>query len=175
MRDKPHRIDSSLMTDTMDCISIERESKIMKMLDSRIEGNGSQRAIEIGKAMKDARIAAGLGLRETAGIIGVSPTHLARIESGERLMDSLEKLIAFCELVHEPIEKYLVIAGMNIPDQQTPVRKAFPSITTDEQEQALTSFARIITSLKLTPDDYIQLINSATAYAEFCDKKNNTE
>ena len=101
-----------------------------------------------------------------------SPTHLTRIESGERLMDSIESLILFCDACHVPIDKYLVLCGMQRPEKDTPTRRAFPAIETGEQENAINTFAKMITSKKLTTEDITQILTTAIAYADFCDKKN---
>ena len=60
----------------------------MKMLESRLDGIGTKKAIAIGNRMREARKDAGYTIRELAEKMDISPTHLNRIEKGERLMDS---------------------------------------------------------------------------------------
>ena len=140
--------------------------------ESYMDEMGSDRAKIIGENMRDDRKAARYTIRELAEKIDVSPTHLNRIEKGERLMDSVDKLIRFCAVCQVPIEKYLVLSGMRLPEKDTPIRRAFPTIETPEQEQAIAAFAETICSKKLTPEDITQMLNTAIAYADFCDKKN---
>ena len=140
--------------------------------ESYMDEMGSDRAKIIGENMRDDRKAARYTIRDLAEKIDVSPTHLNRIEKGERLMDSVDKLIRFCEVCQVPIEKYLVLCGMRISEKDTPIRRAFPAIENPEQEQAIAAFAETICSKKLTPEDITQILNTAIAYADFCDKKN---
>ena len=122
--------------------------------------------------MREDRKNAGLTIRALAEKMDISPTHLTRMESGERLMDSVVKLISFCDACSVPIEKYLVLCGMKVPETDTPVRRAFPVISSQEQEEAIVAFAKLITSKNLTNDNITQMLDTATAFADFCDKKN---
>lgn len=142
----------------------------MKMLESRMDGRETVKALRIGERMRLDRKSAGYTIREIAEKIDISPTHLTRIERGERLMDSVEKLILFCEVCSVPVEDYLVLAGMTIPS--TTIRKAFPAIQSQEEEDAISAFAKAITSNKLTSENITQMLNTAIAFAEFCDKQN---
>ena len=144
----------------------------MKMLESRLDGIGTKKAIAIGNRMREARKDAGYTIRELAEKMDISPTHLNRIEKGERLMDSVEKLILFCEICRVPIEDYLVLCGMELSDADTPIRRAFPSIRTKEEEEAIASFAKAVTTKNLTADNITQMLNAAIAFADFCDKQN---
>lgn len=81
-------------------------------------------------------------------------------------------LIRFCSVCQVPIEKYLVLCGMHLSENDTPIRRAFPTVKTPEQEQAIAAFAETICSKKLTPEDITQMLNTAIAYADFCNKKN---
>lgn len=142
----------------------------MRMLENRMDGRETEKAVRIGERMRIDRKNAGYTIREIAEKIDISPTHLTRIELGERLMDSLEKIILFCDICKVPVEDYLVLAGMEIPS--TSIRKAFPSIRSQEEEDAISAFAKAITSKNLTNENITQLLNTAIAYAEFCDKQN---
>ena len=144
----------------------------MKMLESRLDGIGTKKAIAIGNRMREARKDAGYTIRELAEKMDISPTHLNRIEKGERLMDSVEKLILFCEICRVPIEDYLVLCGMELSDADTPIRRAFPSIRTKEEEEAIAPFAKAVTTKNLTADNITQMLNAAIAFADFCDKQN---
>ena len=144
----------------------------MNVLDNRTEGNGSELAIEIGKKMNKARIAFGYSLRELAGLMNISATHLNRIEKGERILDSIDLLISFCKNCHEPIEDYLIMLGWQSPENTTPIRKAFPAIETTEQEDTITALSRIIVTRRLNKEDMDQIVINVTAYANYCDIKN---
>lgn len=146
----------------------------MKMLESRMEERGSEHSRMIGRIMREDRKKAGYTIRSLAEKMDISPTHLTRIESGDRLMDSVAKLILFCDACSVPIEKYLVLCGMEIPETDTPVRRAFPAISSKEQEDAIVAFAKLITSKNLTDDNITQMLDTATAFADFCDKKNQS-
>ena len=140
--------------------------------ESYMDEIGSERSGIIGKNMAADRKAAGYTIRELAEKMDISPTHLNRMEKGERLMDSVAKLIIFCDVCRVPIEKYLTLCGMRISEKDTPIRRAFPAIENEEQENAIDAFAKMITSKKLTSEDITQILNTAVAYADFCDKRN---
>lgn len=144
----------------------------MKMLESRIENMGSEHAKAIGDRMRTARKEAGLTIRELAARMGISPTHLNRMENGERLMDSVQNLISFCEICHVPIEDFLILCGMKITDSEMPVYRAFPAIRSKEEAEAISQFAKAITSRSLTNENISQMVNTAIAFADFCDKQN---
>lgn len=144
----------------------------MRMLDGRIEERGTEVSRRIGTAMREDRKDAGFTIRELAEKMNISPTHLTRIESGERLMDSIESLILFCEACHVPIDKYLVLCGLNNLEMDTPIRRAFPAVKSTQQEKAISTFARLITSKDLSEENILQILNTAIAFADFCDKQN---
>ena len=152
--------------------SDEEKGLLMWKYESYMDEIGSERSELIGKHMTADRKAAGYTIRELAEKIDMSPTHLNRMEKGQRLMDSVSKLINFCEACHVPIEKYLVLCGMHISEKDTPIRRAFPAIQNEKQENAIDAFAQMITSKKLTSEDITQILNTAVAYADFCAKKN---
>ena len=142
----------------------------MKMLENRTDGMGSEKAIAIGSRMREDRKKAGYTIRELADKMDISPTHLNRIEKGERLMDSIEKLILFCSICHVPIEDYLVLCGMSI--EEDPIRRAFPAIRSKAEEEAIAAFAEAVASKKLTEENIGQMVSTAVAFAEFCDRQN---
>jgi hypothetical protein len=51
------------------------------------------RYIQIGKAMRDARVAMGAGLLERARDIGIGPAELSKIERGEGPPSAYEELL----------------------------------------------------------------------------------
>lgn len=147
----------------------------MRMLDGRIEERGTEVSRRIGAAMREDRKEAGFTIRDLAEKMKISPTHLTRIESGERLMDSIESLILFCNACHVPIDKYLALCGSNTISLDTPLRRALPAIKTEQQEEAISVFAKLITSKDLTEDNIQQMLNTAIAFADFCDKQNQEQ
>lgn len=144
----------------------------MKILDNRMEERGTEHSRKIGNAMREDRKNAGYTIRELAEKMGISPTHLTRIESGERLMDSVKQLTLFCDACRVPIYKYLILCGMKSTENDSPVRRAFSAIQTEEQEEAVSVFANLLTSRNLTPENIRQMLNTAIAFADFCDKQN---
>ena len=90
-------------------------------------------------------------------------------------MDSIESLILFCEACHVPVDKYLFLCGLNKSQVDTPIRRAFPAIKSAQQEEAISTFAKLITSKDLTDDNIQQMLNTAIAFADFCDKQNQEQ
>jgi len=144
----------------------------MEMLESRIENIDPERAKAIGDRMRIARKEAGFTIRELAARMEISPTYLNRMENGKRLMDSVQNLISFCEICQVPIEDFLVLCGMKIPDSEAPIYRAFPAIKNEKQAEAISQFAKAITSKTLTDENISQMVNTAIAFADFCDKQN---
>lgn len=139
--------------------------------ESYTEERGSERAKAIGENMRNDRKAARYTIRQLAELIDVSPTHLNRMEKGDRLMDSIAKLIRFCDVCQVPVEKYLVLCGLDYPNNESLIRRAFPMIKTDEQEKAISTFAEVITAGYLSNDNITQILNNAMAYAAYCQKQ----
>lgn len=140
--------------------------------DEYLTNWGSDWAKRVGDMIREDRKKAGFTIRELAEKIEISPTHLNRMEKGERPLDSTKTLVRICETCLVPIERYLVMFGMHISEKDSPVRRAFPGIETEQQEEAISTFAKLITSKKLTTDNITQMINTAIAFADFCDKQN---
>lgn len=135
----------------------------------------SEWAKKVGGMIREDRKNAGFKVREFAEVIGISPTYLTRMEKGERPLDSTKTLVRICKACHVPIEKYLAMFGMEYSGRDTPIRRAFPTITTEQEEEAIAFFANLITLSNLAPDNITQILNVATAYAEFCEKQNEGE
>ncbi len=144
----------------------------MNTLDSRMGARGTDRSRKIGAAMREDRKNAGFTIRDLALKMDISPTHLTRIESGERLMDSVEGLILFCKACSVPIDKYLALCGSEISDYNSPIHSVFPAIESPEQESAIAEFAKIVTTKKLTAENIQQMLNTAIAFADFCNRQN---
>ena len=151
---------------------MERELYMWKYESYTVE-NGSDRAKKIGEAMRRDRKEARYTIRQLAEIIDVSPTHLNRMEKGLRIMDSIEKLIRFCDACHVPIDGYLSLCGLQYAgNNQDPIGRAFPQIRTSEQKDAINSFANIILSHDLSKEELEQILKNTMAYADFCSKSN---
>ena len=136
---------------------------------------GSDWAQKVGGMIREDRKAAGYTIRELAEKIEISPTHLNRMEKGDRPLDSTKTLVRICDVCHVPVERYLVMFGMRLSEMNTPVRRAFPAVESPQQEEAITTFAKLITSKDLTPENINQMLNTAIAFADFCDKQNQEE
>lgn len=133
---------------------------------------GSEWAQKVGGMIREDRKAAGYTIRELAEKIEISPTHLNRMEKGDRPLDSTKTLVRICDVCHIPIERYLVMFGMRLSEMNTPIRRAFPSIKNSEQEKAISTFAKLVTSDNLSAENVQQMLNTAIAYADFCDRQN---
>ena len=133
---------------------------------------GSEWAKKVGDMIREDRKTAGYTIRELAEKIEISPTHLNRMEKGDRPLDSTKTLVRICDVCHVPVERYLVMFGMRLSEMNTPIRRAFPAIKTTEQEEAISTFARLVTSDDLSADNIQQMLNTAIAFADFCAKQN---
>ena len=133
---------------------------------------GSEWAQKVGNMIRDDRKAAGYTIRELAEMIEISPTHLNRMEKGDRPLDSTKTLVRICDACHVPIERYLVMFGMRLTELNNPVRRAFPAIKTADQEEAISTFAKLVTSDCLSVENIRQMLTTAIAFADFCAKQN---
>ncbi|MCM1508638.1 MAG: helix-turn-helix transcriptional regulator [Ruminococcus flavefaciens] len=126
----------------------------------------------LGQHIRELRKERGLTIKELSEIVGCSTTHITRIELGQRRIDSMSLMIAFSHALNVPTEELLSISGQSIQQSESLVRVAFPSISTDQQEMAITEIASLITGNELTSGQLQHLIDQAVAYAEYCDRKN---
>lgn len=79
-------------------------------------------------------------LRQVAGQIGIEPSYLSKVERGEPVSLSEEKLVALAEVLNEDPDVILALSGKISSDIQEAIRKR-PQL-----------FAQLIRELKNLPD-----------------------
>jgi HTH-type transcriptional regulator, competence development regulator len=67
--------------------------------------------MSFGTLVRRERLAKGLGLRQMAGMIGVSPTYLSKIERNEFLPPAEDKVKAIAEIIDCDPDELLGLAG----------------------------------------------------------------
>lgn len=82
-------------------------------------------------------------LRQLAQRIGLEPSYLSKLERGEQIYLSEEKIAALAEELHEDLDLLLALNGKISSDVQTIIRKR-PQL-----------FAKLIRELKNTPDQAV--------------------
>lgn len=105
-------------------------------------------------------------------MVGCSTTHVTRIELAQRRIDSMPLTIAFSHALNVPTEVAISLSGQSIQQNESLVRVAFPSISTYLQENVINALATIITGKEMTSGQLQHLIEQATAYAEYCERRN---
>lgn len=81
-----------------------------------VPGNQEEK---FGQTVRRLRKAKGFSLRKFAGIIGMSPTYLSRIERDEFAPPAEEKVIAIAEALDQDRDELLALAGRvasDLPD-----------------------------------------------------------
>lgn len=106
-------------------------------------------------------------IKELSSMVGVSTTHLTRLELGQRRVDSMALLTAFSDVLGIPMEELLRLSGQDLKNDDSYVKLAFPGITSEVQKQAVMSFTRLITETQLTDEEIGLLLRQATAMVEF--------
>ncbi len=82
-------------------------------------------------------------LRQLGQRIGLEPSYLSKLERGEQIYLSEEKIAALAEELHEDLDLLLALNGKISSDVQAIIRKR-PQL-----------FARLIRELKNTPDQAV--------------------
>ncbi|MDO4323122.1 MAG: helix-turn-helix transcriptional regulator [Lachnospiraceae bacterium] len=122
----------------------------------------------LGNRIRAARKEMQMTIGTLADKVGVSQSYVTRIERADRRCDSMTLLVKFAEVLNIPVEELLTLAGQDIQNERSYLRLAFPSIQTDEQEEAIFSIAQLITDPALSGEDIEQLVKNASAYAAYC-------
>lgn len=95
-----------------------------------------------GERVRRVRTAKGLGLRETAGKVGISATYLSRIETNEEKTPPAEKVIrALADLLGDDFDELMSLAG-RIPADVTDyfaTDPGLPAFLRRAREEGLTS------------------------------------
>lgn len=125
----------------------------------------------LGQRIRSSRREHGWTIKDLSQKVGISTTHLTRLELGQRRADSMALLTAFSDTLNIPMEELLRLAGQDLKNDTSYVKLAFPGITTEAQKQAVTDFARLITSASLTDDEISAILLQATALAEYFNRR----
>jgi transcriptional regulator with XRE-family HTH domain len=71
------------------------------------------------EVLSAARVSAGMTRMKLAELVGVEPSHISRIESGERVA-SAELVIRLANLLGKPGNDWLIAAGYEAIEVQSP-------------------------------------------------------
>lgn len=83
---------------------------------------------KLGQHLKRVRMARELGLRETAGKVGVSPTYLSRIENCLEQSRPTEKTLrALADVLNDDFDELMRLAG-RVPEEIEQFIKADPNM-----------------------------------------------
>lgn len=128
----------------------------------------------LGQRLRDARKAKGWTIKELSEILGISTTHLTRLELGQRRVDSMALLMTFAENLDLPLEELIALQGQDFHENPSYVKLAFPGVTTENQIHAISKFASLISSSELSTQELEYLLIQATAMVEFWLKQHDT-
>lgn len=151
------------------------------MSDNSIHFNNHKDAVSSitnltpGQYLREKRLQRGYSIRELAAKAECSASYITRIEHGQRRLDSMANIISFASILDFPVSELLQLTGLSDSKTLSPIRAAFPSIQTSQQEAVISQFASLITSGVLSDAQMEQLIFNATAFKEYCQKYNNKE
>lgn len=126
----------------------------------------------LGKRIREVRRAKEMTIKELADIIGCSPTHVTRIETAKRRIDSTSLLVKFAQALGLPSEELITLAGMGVADVNSLTQVAYPGVKTEKQKEVLDELSKLITNMNLTNEQLDILLMQATAFAEYCNRNN---
>jgi HTH-type transcriptional regulator, competence development regulator len=86
--------------------------------------------VRFGGRLRTLRSAKGIGLRELARQVGMSPTYLSKIETGQAAPPVEEKVFKLAEVLEENQDDLLALAGRVAADLQDIIRSR-PSAMAD--------------------------------------------
>lgn len=121
----------------------------------------------LGQRIRAARKEHDWTIKELSQKVGISTTHLTRLELGQRRVDSMTLLTAFSDTLNIPMEELLRLSGQDLKNDTSYVKLAFPGITTEIQKQAIITFARLITTSPLEENEIAAIVTQATALTEY--------
>lgn len=108
--------------------------------------------ISLGKLLRTSRLELGIGLRELAMRVGISPTYLSRIETNdEKSPPSEVVLMALAQEIQIDPDRLIMIAG-RVPADVVAI------LTT---QHGWAGFIRRAAELKVTPEDLKRLLRAA--------------
>lgn len=129
----------------------------------------------LGKRIREVRRAKEMTIKELADMIGCSPTHVTRIETAKRRIDSTSLLVKFAQALGLPSEELITLAGMGVTDVTSLTQVAYPGVKTDKQKEVLNELSKLVTNMNLTDEQLDSLLVQATAFAEYCSRNNAYE
>lgn len=105
---------------------------------------------EFGKRLRQRRKEKGVGLREAAGKVSISPTFLSRIETGsDSALPSEQVIAALAKLLDDDFDHLMRLAG-RVPSEVAELIKADPQMP---------AFLRHAKAKKLTGEDLFRLLD----------------
>ncbi len=127
----------------------------------------------LGNRIRAARKEHGWSIKELSEMVGCSTTHLTRLELAKRRIGSEKLLKSFSEKLNIPYDELCNLAGPDFSAEMPPLlRQAFPSLATDQQEDAVTKFAMLVAGGGLTNTQIAHLLEQCKAYVEYCKRQN---
>ena len=129
--------------------------------------------IAFGQRIRRAREEMNLRVRDVSEKVGCSPAHLTRLELARRRITSPKILRSLSEVLCIPYDELCTLAGPDFePTGGALIKQAFPSIHSDDQANAISEFAGLVTSSDLTPSQFARLLEQCEAYVQYCERKN---
>lgn len=129
----------------------------------------------LGQRLRAARKSRGWTIKELSEILGISTTHLTRLELGQRRVDSMALLMTFAENLDLPLEELIALQGQDFHENPSYVKLAFPGVTNDDQIQAISQFATLISSSVLSAQEMDMLLMQATAMVRYWESQREEE
>ena len=131
----------------------------------------------IGKFIKDRRLAKEWSKRALAEKAGISHSEVHRIENGERTNPSVPVLNSLAEALGIPKDEILRQAGYRTEDGDVPmIEKVFPDLKTEKQQETA---QKIVDGLSRNSDlkdtDYDDLVRQVEMFLEYAKKKRDSE
>lgn len=126
----------------------------------------------LGQKIRELRKSQNMTIKELSEEVGCSTTHLTRIELAQRRVDSMSLLVQFSRALHVPTEELLSISSQSIQNEDSLIKVAFPGVENEKQEQIISAFTRLVTGMNLSDQQLDRMLEQATAYAEYCSRKN---
>ncbi|MFQ5479170.1 MAG: helix-turn-helix domain-containing protein [Candidatus Binatia bacterium] len=83
----------------------------------------SERREKFGATFRRERERLGKGLRETAKLLGVSPTYLSKVERDEFPPPAEDKVVAMAKIAGRDVDEFLALAGKVSSDLSDIIRK----------------------------------------------------
>ena len=131
---------------------------------------------EIGKMLKERRLAKGLSMKAVGDKAGISATEVFRIETGERIRSSTPILLAVGEALGISNDEMLRLAGYKTDDEISPIEKAFPDMKTEKQQETVKKIVDGLARNSNRPDsDYDELVKQMEMFLNYAEKKRNSE